>query len=115
MRPVSDPSRAPAVIAFAIGGAGIALGAVTGIIALDKKAELDRNCPSKATCPTTETGARDTAMTTSILSTIALPVGGVGVALGAVLWFTSSKKANVASIGVEPTFGLSSVGLRGRF
>ena len=103
-------------VAFGIGGAGLALGAVTGALAIGKHSTLADECPG-GTC-TTATAQSDLRNyhTQGTLSTVGFIVGGAGVAAGAILWVvapTSGARASTAS--VSPYVGPASLGVTGRF
>lgn len=124
-KPAATPrfSRAPAVIAFVLGGVGLDVAAATGIAALIDKAELDKVCPTRQTCPDSEAGRVDRVAVTSITSTVALPIGVTGMGLGVLLWVLSNPKP-VAAFGRgnrpqeiiwEPMVGLGGAGIRASF
>ncbi len=81
---VVDPVwRKPVTIgAFALGGAGIVVGSITGILAMTKHNELANECPG-GRCPTH--GGLDNYHTLGLVSTIGFVAGGVGVGAGVVL------------------------------
>ena len=124
-KPPSAPrfSRAPSVIAFVLGGVSLDVAAATGIAALVDKGELDKSCPTRQTCPEREAGRVDRVATTSITSTVALPIGVTGIGLGVLLWVLSNPKPVDAfgrregprTIRWEPMVGLGGAGIRASF
>ncbi len=123
--PESKPrfSRAPAVIAFVVGGLAFDVAAATGIAAWVDKTKLDEVCPTRQTCPASEAERVDRVAATSIASTVALPIAGTGLGLGVLLWVLSNPKpvaifgrANAPSaVTVEPMAGPGGAGIRGSF
>lgn len=128
----SKGSVLPAVMGFGVGVAGLALGAMFGVMAFDEKSKADdakagyAKCVNNPNCPgTTALGYRndfnaaiDTSTTNGTLSTVGFIVGGVGVAAGVTFLFWrpwgGGKTADKA-ITLAPTFGMSRVGLTGTF
>jgi hypothetical protein len=111
--PPSDGSgsRVAAYVAGGIGVAGLAVGTIFGLQAMSKHADADKACP--AACAD-QSGVKlwDDARAAGNVSTIGFIVGGIGIAGGAVLWFTS--KPSSAS-GVQVGAGPTSIRLRGTF
>jgi hypothetical protein len=115
--------RKPAMIsAYAVGGAGLALGAVTGILALRQHGKLSTDCP-RDTCGKPQKDALDRYHTYGQLSTIGFVVAGVGAAGGTVLLFmrpqpveedTGAPPAK-AGLSWSPFVGLGSAGVGGTF
>jgi hypothetical protein len=117
--PSSGPNRAPAIVAFAVGGAGIAVGSVFGIMALGTKSTLDNACTNKV-CPSTSKSDIDSLSTRATISNIGFAVGIVGVTVGAVLLVTghsseSHPAAARSRVRVAPWVGLGTAGLGGTF
>jgi hypothetical protein len=125
--PPPDPEwRKPAIIgAFALGGAGLALGGITGILAIKKHRKLSPACVG-GTCGPDQKADLDSYHTLGTLSTIGFIVGGVGAATGTVLLFVkppSSKSGETggtppkarSAVNVAPFVGLGSAGVEGTF
>jgi hypothetical protein len=116
----TGPNRVPAYIAFGLGGAGIAVGAVFGILALGTKSTLDNECPNKVCAPSAKSDV-DNLSTRATISNVAFAVGAVGVAAGIVLFVTArgSEAPKTASarppLYVSPWIGLGAAGLGGTF
>lgn len=123
---VKDPAwRKPVTIgAFALGGAGIVVGSVTGILAMTKHDQLATDCFERK-CGPNEKGTLSNYRTLGMVSTIGFVAGGVATAAGVVLVlvrpqvlvkqesppadaarndFTWSPFVGVGSAGVEGTF-----------
>lgn len=72
------------ISAFALGGAGIVVGSVTGILAIKKHQELTSGCPGEV-CHDDQKRGLDTFHTFANVSTVGFAVGGVGLVTGVVL------------------------------
>lgn len=108
-------------VAFGLGGAGLALGAVTGALAMSKHSDLAKACSAPTACPSTQQSNIDGYHTMGMLSTVGFVVGGVGVAAGAVLLLirpkteSASAAAQPAALRVTPVVGPGSIGAVGTF
>jgi tetratricopeptide (TPR) repeat protein len=90
-------SIGPYVVA-GVGAAGLAAGAVFGILAIDKQSE-----GRKAVSMKEATAARDTGQTFATVTNISFIAGGALVAVGAVWWVLDGnavKRANGATVGL---------------
>lgn len=108
-------SRSPGVATWAslgVGTAGLLAGTIVGVMELSKASTVKGQCNGNA-CPPAARGDLNDANTLATVSDVALGVGVVGVALGAVFYFTAP------SAPVQPSVGLvrggGSVGLGGAF
>ncbi|HMR79815.1 MAG TPA: hypothetical protein PKD61_32125, partial [Polyangiaceae bacterium] len=98
-------------IALGVGGAGLATGAIAGLVMLDKQSTLDDACTP--TCPESSQDDLDGFRSARTVSFIGYGVGIVGVGVGATLLLTRSSSTDKAHL--MPTLGVGHVGLRGRF
>lgn len=113
-----------ALVAFGVGGAGILVGAITGLVAVGKHGDLSDQCPD-GKCTSDKQSDIDSYKTMGTISTIGFIVGGVGVAAGAVLWFTAPKETAARAsrfatietkhVTMTPYVGVGSAGMTGRF
>jgi hypothetical protein len=87
--PPAPPNRTGAYLAFGVGAVGIGVGSVLGIMTMQEREELKGTCPADV-CPPAEQDALDSARRLGTLSTVAFGVGGAGLVLGTVLFFTAS-------------------------
>jgi hypothetical protein len=112
----SGGSFAPAIVAFGVGAAGLALGSVMGVLELGKVSDLEKRCANKV-CPMDVQPDLDKANELATLSTVGFVVGGVGVAAGVVLLVVRKKAPANSSTGalVVPWVGPGMVGLAGKF
>jgi hypothetical protein len=84
--------RTWAYVAGGVGVVGIATGAITGLLAMADKSTVDANCPNHL-CNAEGERALGAGRTTSLVSTIAFPVGAAGLGAAAVLFLVSSPKS----------------------
>jgi hypothetical protein len=108
----------PAAIgAFAVGGAGLVLGAITGAVALGKHSDLKTECPSGSCDTTASQSTLSSYKTMGALSTVGFIVGGVGVGGGVVLLVLAPKAPSAAKTGTtfQPYVGFGTVGATGTF
>jgi hypothetical protein len=105
-------------VMLGVGGVGIAVGAITGSMALGKKNGLD--CPENR-CSGAEADELDSANTLALVSTIGFGVGLAAATVGVVLLVTSGgsseapRAATSSGIVVKPYVGPKSVGVTGTF
>ncbi len=97
-------SRAPAVAAFGVALAGVAVGAVFGVITLRDKSRLEGECTAKACNPGSQHDI-DAASRDGTISTIAFGAAALGVVVGVVLWITSPVHAPDGSLAWTPQVG----------
>lgn len=103
-----SPAGAPShTVAYAVGGigvAGLAFGAVSGIIALNKNASSTDICPDDGVCR--DAGARSDSRAAgawATASTIGFIAGGALLAAGAVLYFVAPGSSSTATrVGITP-------------
>jgi len=117
--PERGGSPAPAIVAFGVGGAGIAVGAVAGIISLGKVSELSDRCPSNV-CAPSEQSTIDSARGLATASTVGFVVGAVAVGVGTTLLILRHGPRAGASgasrpPAVAPWIGWGGAGITGRF
>ena len=111
-------SKTLSYVLLGVGGVGIAVGAVTGSMALGKKNGLD--CPENR-CSGAEADELDSANTLALVSTIGFGVGLTAGAFGVVLLVTSGgskeapRAATLSGVVVRPYVGPKSVGVTGTF
>jgi hypothetical protein len=96
-------SKTPVYIAFGVGGAGLALGTVTGLMSLSKVSSVKSSCVSDV-CPSSTRSDRDSASTMAWVSNISFGVGLVAAGVGTYLYFRSPDEPATAKRGVRPLF-----------
>jgi hypothetical protein len=112
--PPSAPSSAQRTggwVAVGAGGAGLLVGAVSGLVALGKKSDLDSNqrCQNNR-CAPSESGNVDAYNSLRTVSSVGLFAGGGLAVLGAVLVLTAPRRPSTQAF-----VGPRSVGVRGSF
>jgi hypothetical protein len=105
----AKPNRTPAFIAFGVGAAGLAVGTISGLIAISKQHDVNG-----------ESGFNRAAD----ISTAAFITAGVAAVVGTVLLITASapdapkdnaaESAHTRARFIRPTIGLGGVGIEGR-
>jgi hypothetical protein len=82
-------ARWPGYVALGLGAAGVALGSVAGVVALQKKNKLDDACGATRTeCPSSARRDRDALVTWADVATISFGVGLAG-AVGSIVLFAT--------------------------
>jgi hypothetical protein len=91
----SPPSqRTLGLVVGGVGVAGIAVGAVTGLLAMSKSGEAKDACPNDGPCASrAAVDASESASSMGLVSTVGFLAGGALLAGGAVLFFTSKKES----------------------
>lgn len=119
-RSVSPPS-APSVslerslgfAALGLGGAGLVVGVVTGILALDMESELSAVCPDTR-CPPREQATIDAYSSLRIAAGATLIAGAVLAATGSLLILTTPRPRSQGAF-VRPAIGAGFFFLKGAF
>jgi hypothetical protein len=88
-------------IGFVVGGiglAGLAVGAVTGLIAIGKNNDSKTACPNDGACASSAAvDANSSARSFGTVSTISFIAGGVGVVAGALLIFSAPSSSSTSA------------------
>jgi len=103
---------------FAVGGVGLAVGAVSGLMSLSKASSAKTHCTGDHCAP----DAKDdisSSKTTATISNIAFGAGAAGIVVGvigvATSGETSRKETRAAAVHVVPFIGAGEAGVRGSF
>lgn len=104
-----NTQRTLALVAGGVGVVGVAVGSIFGLQSMSKHSDAEKKCPGA--CPD-QAGVDlwNEARTAGNISTIAFAVGGVGLATGAILWFTAKPSR---SSSVQAQVGPGSLQIRG--
>ncbi len=103
-----------------VAGAGLATSAITGLVALDKKSDLDGNCSRNTPRPDGSLGTAcrpnygpdiDTFRTTRTVSYVSLAIGVASLGVGSYFLLSGSRE----SAHVTATIGPGSAGIQGAF
>jgi hypothetical protein len=113
-------ARTIAIAGFGVGAAGLAAGAITGLMSIQKTNQLKSTCGPSNTCAPSNASDLDAARTTATVSTIAFVVAGAGVAVGVGALLIGDRHSPDASapqtgVRVTPWIGLGAAGVRGSF
>jgi hypothetical protein len=94
--------RVVALVVGGVGVAGLAVGSIFGLKAMSKKNEADKTCNGTACTSDEGVIAGNDAHSAGNVSTIGMIVGAVGIAGGAVLWFTAPS-GSATMVGLGPS------------
>jgi hypothetical protein len=111
--PVIPRRNSVATAGFVIGGVGIAVGALTGLLAISKKNELGPQCPNM-NCPSSAQDDLDSAKSWATFSTVAFVAGGIGAAIG-IFAIVGARPNEPQSEWAAFYVGPGSVGVHGAF
>lgn len=115
-----DPGATQRVVAYALGGAGLAslvLGGVFVGLTASNTAAADDGCPTPTTCSAVGFEAVEDARTTAIVADVTLIGGAALVAAGVVVYLTAPSADETEEAALVPLVGRSTLGLgaTGRF
>jgi len=103
--------RTFALVAGGVGLAGVVVGSIFGLKSKSDHDEAEKFCSGSQCRDARGVSAGEAAHSAGNISTIAMIVGGVGLAAGVTLWFTAPKSSSSAALSVAP----GGVQLRGSF
>jgi hypothetical protein len=109
-------------LGFSLGGAGLAVGTVTGVLSMVRASELKEQCQQDV-CPAAVAEDIDGAMLLANVSNVGLAVGAAGVVLGLVGVAISGDDTpddgdgdgDAATLELAPMIGPTGFGISGRF
>jgi hypothetical protein len=109
-------------VAFGVGGAGLVLGAITGLVAIGDHSTINKDCGGSS-CPAGKDADKISSYhTMAALSTVGFIVAIVGGGAGAVLLLTQPKDSGEGAppptakgVRLYPVVGLGSAGVFGTF
>lgn len=123
----SPPERdlTAAYISWAAGGAALLTGSIFGLVAFQRKSDLDASCPNQI-CPESQSDQLDSARTASTTATVLVALGAVGLGVGTVFYLSagpdeeeatgaSNKPPQRDALRARAFVGLGHVGLSGEF
>jgi hypothetical protein len=105
-------------VGFVVGGVGVAglvAGAITGGLALSDHGAAEEACPTRKGCSPEVIDIANRGQTLSIVNTVALAVGVVGVAVGIPLIVMNGKAKETSTVGFWVSPYGARIGLSGRF
>lgn len=100
--------RTAALVLGGVGVVGLGIGTFFGLTTASKKSDANGHCDASLACDATGVQLLHDAHVDGDVSTAAFIVGGVALAVGAVLWFTApgaetgTARATAPSIGLAP-------------
>ena len=107
--PAVSSGRTLAYVVLGAGAAATAFGAVTGVIALDTRGDLERECSPG--CPADMREPLDRYRSTRTLSYVGFGLGVIGLGAGSYLFFTAEPEEPKVAVGLSP----AGVAMRGVF
>ncbi|MEM1030947.1 MAG: hypothetical protein AAGN82_11390 [Myxococcota bacterium] len=106
-------------VGFGVGAVGAIVGGVTGGLTLGRVDDLRDACDADNVCPPEQQSEIDATTTVAHVATASFAVAAAGVAVGLAAVFVGLGATDDEDVGargvVTPWFGLSSVGVTGRF
>jgi hypothetical protein len=129
--PKRERSNPLATAGWVIGGIGVGVGAITGIVALSDKSDLQKSCTNNQ-CGVADHSALDSAKRWGNVSTTFFVIGGVGLTVGLIATLAAPKSSvaqapapkaltlgsstpKKSSLTVMPDVGPGGVGIHGAF
>jgi PEGA domain len=113
-------SQSPNYTVAAVGGAfavaGIAVGTVFGVLAMNNKSSLSSECNADKVCPSSAQDDINAFSRNGVVSTIGFGVGAAGLLVGGYFFFHERAKSDAPqSASVTPWIGPGAAGLTGSF
>jgi tetratricopeptide (TPR) repeat protein len=100
-------------IAGGVGVAGLVVGSVTGVMALNRKETVDDNCTADKLCSPAGTEAAESGKTLSRWSTAGFLVGAAGAGLGAYLLLSGTSDGAGSAVSIAASHGGARLGWEG--
>jgi len=112
-KPQGSTQKTIGWITLGVGGVATVVGAVTGILVVKKRGQLDgsNNCPGTV-CTSNERAQVDSYNQMRTLSTVGFVAGAVGLGVGTTLLLTTPKPKKA---GMSAWLGIGSVGVTGSY
>jgi hypothetical protein len=107
-----ERSLAAPLVAFGVGGAGLAMGAIATGVSVAKRADLEAVCGPDLVCPPRARAEAEAGRAAGHVATVGFAVAGLGAAIGlTLLAIPTGKSSTRVGLTVGPAF----VGLKGVF
>lgn len=113
--PGEEGSYVPAAVSFALGGAGLIAGGITGFLWLGKQSDIEQKCGKGVSECDAAKADIDSKKTLGIVSLAGLITGGVGITLGTIFAITRKTGEPEPPPAAALFVGPSSIGIRGTF
>ncbi len=114
-RPKSHGLGVLTVSGVVVTSAGLAVGAIGGLVALVQSTDLKNNCASGIACSGPLADELGAARAAAYASTIGFSVAGIGVVLLVVGLVTHTSSSELRGLRIVPQIGLGQVGVSGAF
>jgi hypothetical protein len=127
--PPREPDHTAAYVSWAVGGAGLVTGSVLGLMVLDRKGDLNDQCPAHE-CPESSRDELESTRGIGTAATVSFIVAGAALGLGTFFYFNAepeedrpagpnARSGTPARVSASPRgrawIGLGGVGLSGEF
>lgn len=112
--PSGSTQKTLGIVALGVGGAGLALGSVTGILTLLKRDELKDRC-NNFDCPPALGDTINAYRTLGAISTASFIAGSACAVAGSILLITAPKSRPASGAWVTPLIGAGYLGVAGAF
>lgn len=103
--------RTVALVAGGVGVVGVVVGSIFGVKSKSQHDEAEKYCDGNRCTDARGVSAGNSAYASGTVSTVAMIIGGAGLAAGVTLWLTAPKAPSTAAL----TLGPGSVQLQGAF
>jgi len=110
-----DTKRTVGFVVGGVGVAGLVAGAIAGGLASSDHAAAEEACPTRKGCGSEAIDIANRGQTLSVVNTVALAVGVVGVAIGIPLIVMNGKAKKTSTVGLWVSPDGARFGLSGRF
>jgi len=115
----SGPSLGVALALMGVGGAGVVVGSVFGVLALNTRSTLNSECNPKTACPQGAQSDISALSTRATISSIGFGAGVAGLVVGGILLATShgetTSDLTLHGSSLSPWIGFKAAGLQGTF
>jgi hypothetical protein len=113
--PARNGAGPVAVVAFVLGGAGLATGITSGLVVAHDASDLSSTCGTNKICNPDKESEISSAKTWATVSTVGFGVAGAGVVTGLILLFVGNhhESPNPRQAAIRPVVGPAYVGCEG--
>lgn len=113
--PPSNGTTSAAIVAFVLGGAGLATGVAGGLVVAHDASDLSTACGPSKVCPADKQSEISSAKTWATVSTVGFGVAGAGVATGLILLLVGNhhESPSPREATIRPVVGPAYIGCEG--
>jgi hypothetical protein len=102
------------IVAFTVGGVGLAAGLISGLIVAIDSGDLSKSCNSNKVCPPDKQSEINSAKTWATVSTVGFTVAGAGLGAGLMLFLVGNHhESGRAEAKIRPVVGPLYLGCEG--